>query len=204
MAARRQRRAQSGGDVFWPLVVVDVVQDGDQQQPDRLVEVDELLERGVAEDLRRPPQVGLDDLGGVAGVEQGPGVDEHDRIVVDIDHSRPRVRVLGDLVHVALGGQTGPDVDELSDAGLGDHVAHGPPQEGAIGPRYRGGVRRQLQDLPAHLAVDGVVVLAAELEVIDAGDIGLGRVDPRRNPAWIRHQTPPGTDVPVAGHLGRS
>jgi hypothetical protein len=41
---------------------------------------------------------------------------EHYRVVVDVDDVRRGDDLLGDLVHVALGGPAGADVEELVDA----------------------------------------------------------------------------------------
>jgi hypothetical protein len=43
---------------------------------------------------------------------------QHDRVVVEIDHTGRRLDLLGDLVHVLRGGQARPDVQELPEAGL--------------------------------------------------------------------------------------
>ena len=58
------------------------------------------------------------DVGGAAlgrGGEQGPGVGEHERVVVDVDDPGGRGDALRDLVHVVRGRQAGADVEELRD-----------------------------------------------------------------------------------------
>src|SRR6266545_322737 len=53
----------------------------------------------------------------VAG-EERIAVGDHDWVVVHVDHTDVRRDGLGDLVDIALGWQTGTDVEELPDAGL--------------------------------------------------------------------------------------
>jgi hypothetical protein len=98
------------------------------------------------------------------------------RVVVDVDDARLRSHPLGDLVGVVGGGQAGADVEELPDAGLTGQVTHRAGEEGAarLGVLHNG--REDLADLVADLAVDGVVVLAAEPVVPDPGAVGGARV----------------------------
>lgn len=53
-----------------------------------------------------------------AAGKQRPGVGQHERIVVDVDHPRFGSDSLGDLVGVVDGRQPGPDIEELADSGL--------------------------------------------------------------------------------------
>lgn len=66
------------------LAVLDEVQDRDQAQRDRLVEVQRL--GGLFEDAGRVPQIGVDVVRTPLGPtgQQGPRVREHDRVVVDV------------------------------------------------------------------------------------------------------------------------
>jgi hypothetical protein len=50
----------------------------------------------------------------------------HDRVVVYVDHPHVRGDLPGDLMHVAAGGDPGPDVDDLAHARLTDQEAHRP------------------------------------------------------------------------------
>ena len=88
--------------------------DAEQQQGDRAGEVE-----GVGrafEDGVRVAQIGGDEGGGALGGagEQGVGVGEDGRVVVDVDDPRSRADALGDLVGVVRGGQPGADVEELA------------------------------------------------------------------------------------------
>ena len=66
-------------------------------------------------------------------LQQRGGVAEHDRVVVDVDDPAPRRDRLGDLVGIALGGQAGPDVEELAQAGLLGQEPDRPAQERPVG-----------------------------------------------------------------------
>ena len=95
------------------------------------------------------------------------------------------VASLGDAVHVVIAGYAGADVDELAHADLVHQVAHGPPQELAVGPgvgpqhvQAAGGQGH----LVAELAVDGEVLVAAEDVVVYPGRMGDAGVDSR---GWI-------------------
>ena len=123
--------------------------------------------------LPHPPAV-------VNSAAQGAGVDQHDRVVVDIDDPALRRHRLGDLVGVVGGGQAGADVEELADARLTGQVPDRADQEGPGGASVLDDRREGLENLVADLAVDGEVVLAAQPVVPDPGrlrhvGIDLGR-----------------------------
>ena len=61
--------------------------------------------------------VGLEH-GGEAVGPQRRAVRHGDRVDVHVDDARGRVPALGDLVHVADGGDAGAEVEELADAGV--------------------------------------------------------------------------------------
>jgi hypothetical protein len=92
--------AELGDDVVRPSLVGDEVQDRDDQEGHRPLQVQP--EPWMLEDRLRPAQVGLDhrDVGRPA--EQRVGVGEHHRVVVDVGDAG-----VDDLVHIALGGQAG-------------------------------------------------------------------------------------------------
>jgi hypothetical protein len=95
------------------------VQDGEQQDRDRLAEVDQLADLRAGGDGGRVAEVaadGGDALGPV--LEDGLGVQDDDRVAVNVDDPRVRVGGLGDLVDVGGGGQARADVEELPDAPL--------------------------------------------------------------------------------------
>jgi hypothetical protein len=115
--------------------------------------------------------------------EQRPGVAQHDRVVVDVDHAGGGLDLLGDLVHVLRGGQAGTDVEQLPDARLADQVADHAPEDVPLGAHahlYRG---QRRDHLLGDGAVGGEVVLAAEKVVVDPGDVRLRGVE-----RVIRHQ----------------
>jgi len=43
-----------------------------------------------------------------------PAVRHHDRIIVNVNDTTIRTELLRDVMHVALGGQSGANVDELA------------------------------------------------------------------------------------------
>jgi hypothetical protein len=148
--------AERGHGTGRVLVVTDVVQDRQEQEPDRLPEIDELPDNRMIHDLRRPAHVAGDDLGGAGISQQG--------LPVGVD--------VRDLVHVARRGQARANVEDLGDSRLGDQVPDRPSQEGPVGPR--GGrcvgcyAQRKLDDLP----VGCEIILSAEEGVINTGDVG--------------------------------
>jgi MFS family permease len=174
----KQRREDLGG---LPLIR-DVVQDGDEHQRDGLAEVEHLPGHRVGQDGRGLTQVGLDVSGAAirSGGQQGARVREDQRVVVDVDDARGRRGRLGDFVHVAGGGQPGPDVEELPDARLFRQVADRAAEERAVltpgdATAWPGG-----EYLLRHLAVGREVVLAADAVVVHPGRVRLGRVNFRR------------------------
>ena len=96
---------------------------------------------------------------GAAG-EQGPGVQEHDRVVVYVHDARLRRHPLGYLVRVVHRGQPGPDVQELPDARLGHQVVHRPAEERPLRADADQDVGEGLHDLLGRRPVDREVVLA--------------------------------------------
>ncbi len=79
-----------------------------------------------------------------------------------------------DLVHILRGRQARADIQELPDARLADQVADDTPEQVALGPHadLDGGQRGE--DLLGGRPVGGEVVLAAEQEVINPGDVRPG------------------------------
>ena len=160
----------------------DEVQEGDHQDGDRPVEVEQAADLGVVQDALGVADVGQDHGGAalVAG-EQGAGVDGDDRVVVDVGDAGFGVDGARHLAGVALAGQAGADVEELRDAGLGQ-VADSAAEEGAVlADHGAGGGGRGQHDLGGG-AVDLEVVLAAEHVVVHPGRVRLGLVDLRGQP----------------------
>jgi hypothetical protein len=147
-------------------VIVDVMQDGHEQQADWLAGVDEFPHMLVIDDPGRVPDVRGDDQCRRVAAQQRPGMRADDRVIVDIHDPRPRVGGAGDLMHVALRGQAGADVHELADAGRRHQVPHYPPQECPVGASARRRVRSHLQGEFDNCAVGSVVVLPAQMLII--------------------------------------
>jgi hypothetical protein len=157
------------------------MQDGDEQQPDRLAEVDQAPADVVGEDLVRVAQVGVDDRGVLVAGQDGLAVRDRDRVDVDVDDPGARVGPLGDLVHVPLGRYAGPDVEELADAGAGQQP-HRPAEKGPVCLADRAGVGLDRGDHPADVLVGQEVVGAAKEVVVDTGDVRALGVDTRWYP----------------------
>jgi hypothetical protein len=113
VAAGRKTVQQPLHDRLRLVVIAEVAQDSEQHERDRPVEV-----QGAGGQLEDPvgiAQVGVDVGGHVLGAgEQGTGVGQHHRVVVDTDDAALRGDPLGHLVGVVGGGQAGADVQELA------------------------------------------------------------------------------------------
>ena len=136
------------------------MQDTEQHDRDRLAEVQ--VPGRLGQDRPGVAQVGVDVGGralGVAG-QQGPGVQEHDRIVVHVHDARLRRHPLGHFVRVVPRGQPGPDVQELPDARFGHQVVHRPAEERPLRPDADQDVGEGLHDLFGRRPVDREVVLS--------------------------------------------
>jgi hypothetical protein len=79
-------------------------------------------------------EVGLDGRRLLVADQQGTGVQDDDRVVVDVHGASVRVYSLGDGVDIVLGGQPSAEVEELADAVPGE-VGDRPAEEGPVGPR---------------------------------------------------------------------
>ena len=139
-----------------------------QHDRDRRAEIDHGPHVRVVQDARRVPQVTLDRADPRRRAQQGPRVRDDDRVVIDVDHARPRVQLARDLVDIARGGQPRADVDELPDARLVGQEPDGAAQETPVRPRRCPRIGHHGQQLAGGLPVFGVVVLAAEQVVVDA------------------------------------
>jgi hypothetical protein len=105
---------------------------------------------------------------GAAG-QQRPGVGEHHRVVVHVNDPGLRRDPLRHPVGVVRGRQAGAYVEELADPRLASQVSDDPDPQRTGKPGSRAYARVQLRDLFADLAVDLVVVLAAQPVVPDPG-----------------------------------
>jgi hypothetical protein len=169
------------------------VQDQQEQQPDRLVEVQQLGGRAVVEDRLGVPHVGLDDGGAVVVREHQLAVRHRDRIFVDVDDPAGRVLLLRDLVHVADRGDPGADVEELPHA-FTDHETDRPRQERAVEPCRGANTGDSAFHLVSHCPVGGEVVASAEQVVVGPRTTCCGRVNEPWYPILVRHATPLNSD----------
>jgi hypothetical protein len=160
------------------IVVHHVPQHAKHRDRDRLAEVQRPA--GVSDDGSGIMHVCVDIVGGPLGRagQQGPRMRQYQGIVVDVDDLALRRHALGDLMGVVRGRQAGPDIQELADPGLAGQVPDHPPEEQAVLPRLPHDVGEHLLDAITNLAVDGVIVLAAQPVIPDSRRMGHGRVDP--------------------------
>jgi len=105
VAVGRERGQQLGDDTGRVGLIGDEVQDGQEQQRDGLVEVDQLAQRRVAQDRVRLEHVPPDHRGARDAVQHAAGVRQHDRVVVDVDDPGLGALLHRDLVRVAHRGQ---------------------------------------------------------------------------------------------------
>ncbi|CAM5304490.1 hypothetical protein SHIRM173S_05750 [Streptomyces hirsutus] len=176
VAAGGQIGEQPADQLVGAVLVGDEVQQRDEGERDRPVEVEDLLR--ALQDALRIAHIGLEVLGHplVGAAQQRARVGQHDRVVVAVDDARVGCDLLGDLVEVRFGGDAGADVEELLYA-LAGEPARGALHEGPVHPRHHGHPRVEGEHLPAHGLVDGVVVLAAEVPVVHPRGVRLARVD---------------------------
>lgn len=190
VAAGAHFLAEAGDGVRGRFVVGDEVQDGAEDHRHRFAEIDSFLQDGVAENALRVGEVSLDDRGLAVVGQQGTGVRQDRRVVIDVDDPGVGGVPQCHLVHVLLGRQPGADVEELPDPGLGQG-AHGPDQEGPVAERgpldVRARLPAELDDLLGGDPVGLVVVLAAQVVVVHPGDARNGRIDPGRHLAVPAH-----------------
>ena len=116
VATRAERVFEGSDDPGWVFLIGNEVQDLQEKHRDRLREVEMLADVRQAQQFPGLAEVGLHDDDLLRLGEQGVSVGDHDRVAVDVGHLRVRVRPVGDFVHVLLGWQAGPDVQELADA----------------------------------------------------------------------------------------
>jgi len=189
-------------------VVRYVVEHAEQQQADRLVEVDLPGQAGAGEDLLRLAEVAADHGDRRAGPadQQRPGVRQRDRVVGHVDEG-PGVGggLAGGLVVAVGDGDRGAELQELADAVLGQG-AHGPAGERLGGARGDDGVRPGLDQRLGGVAVRLEMVLATDQVVEHAVRMRDRGVDLRRFPVRgdllvpgrvpVRH--PAASPIPVA------
>ena len=177
VAPAGNRRHQLPDDPDGVILVTDQVHDGDQHDRDRAGEVEG--SRRLRQDLLRVAQVGVDVVqGALRGTgEQRLGVQQHDRVVVHVDHAAAGRHGLRYLVGVVRGRDAGADVEELPDPGLGGQEPHHPGEERAVGSHRGDDAGVGLDHRVAGRAVGGEVVLAAQPIVMHPGAVGHAGVD---------------------------
>lgn len=126
----------------------------------------------------RVAQVGLDQHGGAIGGQQLAGVGEHHRIVIYVDHPGTWHHRLHDLMRIALGGQTGSDVDELADTALLGHPAGCTLVERAVRPGCVLEVRQLRPESLHRIPVRLEVVLSIQHVVIHSRGTRRCRIHP--------------------------
>ena len=94
--------------------------------------------------------------------KQGLRVRHDDGIVVDVQYACVRRELLGNLVDIALRGQSRPDIDKLSDAAVPSQKLDGSPEELSVLPGGDCRIRQCIEQFLRGLPVGGVVVLASE------------------------------------------
>ena len=173
------------------LGVQQEMQDRDEDEPDRLGEVNQPACLGMGQNRGRIAQVSLDNSGPAVAGQQLAALGHGDRVAVGVQHPRVRRDQLGDLVHVARGRDAGADVDELADARLLREEPHRTAQESPVRPAGSRDPRVQGLHPGAQLAVGRQVMRPAQPVVIDPRDARLGRIDsglpPAREPARASH-----------------
>src|SRR5439155_14279717 len=127
-------------------------------------------------------QIGVDVVGDAfrAAREQGTGVREDQRVVVDVDDARFRGDRLGHLMGVVRGRQTGADVEELADAGFAGEIPDGTGEEAAGEARVLHNLGEGDTDLVADGPVGREVVFAAQPVVPDPSRLRHAAVEPGR------------------------
>jgi hypothetical protein len=140
----------------------------DEQDPHGLVEVDQPPQVAIGQDVGWGAHVVPDDQRVGQALQHVPGVREDHRVVVHLADARRRVGLHRDLVHVALRGQPGADIDELPDARLVHQIANRPPHESAGNARRFTDIRQIGRNLLGGLPVSGIIVLSAEEVIVNA------------------------------------
>jgi hypothetical protein len=204
VAAGGEGVEQPAHDPVGVVLVGDDVEQADHDQRHRPGQVEDLgrhLDDGVGQ-----PDVALDERGAAldGAHQEGVGVGEHDRVVVDVHDPGFGVDALGHGVDVVAGGDAGADVEELADADLARQVPHAAAEEGPVGPGVAAGAVDAAgvggEGVLGDLAVDREVVAAPEEVVVDPGRVGDGAVDRHGGTVGAgRHERALCHDVPPSG-----
>lgn len=161
---------------------------------------DKARDFGMGEQVRQAGQVALDGGDPVACQDRGRMPDDH-RVDVGVDDPAGRGDALRGLVSVTGGRQARPNVQELPDA-LPGHPRHRTDKEVPVLPGQPGKMGVQPDQSLSLGTVGGEVVLASKPEVIDAGDIGRGYIEPGPgSPVCMRSHGSPGARACNVAHL---
>ena len=164
-----------------------------QQHRDRPGEVDERPDDLVGHDPGRLAQVRLDDGRVWVAFQDEPALRDRDLVVVNVDHARSGRGGLGDFMDVLLRRYARSDVEELLDARLDSQVPHRAAEKGPVSARDRPDAGLDRDQRAGRVLVCAKVVISPQPVVVDAGDVGLAGVDPRRHPVGLHgdHVLPP-------------
>jgi aerobic-type carbon monoxide dehydrogenase small subunit (CoxS/CutS family) len=177
VGAGRQTLDVALHDLQRSLRIRNVVDRGALDQRQRAVELDVLRDGGMVEHRVRLGEVAHHQMRAFVLLQQCPTVHGHHRIVVDVDDLRLGIHPLRDLVGVLGRGQPCADVDELVDLCRVCEESHRTNQPIPVDAADLDCLRGVLNDLLVHLAIDGVVVLAAEQVVVDPRSVSGPVVD---------------------------
>lgn len=143
------------------------VQDRDQQNRHRPIEVQMGTHRLVGEDRGRVARVARNGDRRLVG-QQRAGMRQDDRIVVHVGHTGVRHLPAGDLMHGTRGRKTHTDVEVVSYPAAGQ-IPNGAAEERPACPCPLHDPRGDLRDLIRRLAVSGPVVLASHYLELPVG-----------------------------------
>ena len=190
VAARCEVIAILGDDLMRLLLLRHEVQSADAQHAHGLGKVEPGEYLRVPEDLRRPAQIAEHEADFARRPEQRLAMRADHRIVVDVHHACVRRDRSRHLVHAALRGQAGAEVEKLADPRLARQEANHAADKRPVVADDPRDVGKGSEQLPRGLPVGGEVVLAAENVVIDPGDVRYRRIDagcPRATPTQQCH-----------------
>jgi hypothetical protein len=164
-------------DAVRVVLVGNQLEDAEHHQRDRTGQVQDL--RRVGEDPLGDARIGVE-VGarafGAAG-QQRPRVQQHHRIVVDVDDAAVGGDLLGHLVRVVSAGQSRTDVEVLPYPSFARQVPNGADEERAVRPHPMSDVRVQFEGAVSGFPVDSEVVLAAQPVVVDPCLVRDARID---------------------------
>jgi hypothetical protein len=136
--------------------------------------VEQPLGRRIGKHPVRLPEIQFQERRVLIASEQIPTVGGHRGVIVDVQHARRRITALGDLVHLAAGGQTRPDVHELPHALL-EQIAHDAPEQRPLLSGPGTGSADRPCEMIGEVALPLGIVRTTEPVVVHSG--GTGRVD---------------------------